>query len=76
MNELCPHTTNPLQRPNLCRRCQLLKELAISVYQMPQGDYGCAISNIKTLGIMGFGVMSDGFKTRYDAEEWAIKRLE
>ena len=55
------------QVTHLCQRCALLDILNISVYQMPDGmggDWACSV--------MGF--MSDGFKSRQDAEQWAINR--
>lgn len=62
MDDICPHTTNPLQLKTLCRRCRTLDMLGVSVYQMPQGDwavsYNCEIS--------------DGYSTRQEAENWGI----
>jgi len=68
---ICPHTTNPLQLKELCKRCRSLDILGISVYQMPLGDWGCSI-----MGNFPHkeGIISDGFKSRKDAEEWALSK--
>lgn len=73
--DYCPHTTNPLQLKSLCKRCRLLEELGIYVYPMPQGDWGCSVS-LCNCGLIGCGEVSDGFESRQDAEEWAIKRAK
>jgi len=64
-DNICPHTTNPLQLKSLCKRCRKLDILNISVYQMPSklgGDWAARSA----------GVIADGFKTRAEAEDWAI----
>jgi len=71
-DNMCPHTTNPLQLKSLCKRCRLLDTSGISVYQMPQGDWGCSIMGDMTLSCPG--IISDGFKSRHDAEQWALKQ--
>ena len=72
-DDICPHTTNPLQLKRLCKRCVLLDRQGISVYQMPQGDWACSI-----MGNFPYkeGIISDGFKSRVDAENWAIKAVK
>ena len=70
-DNICPHTSSPLQVKSLCKRCRLLDISGISVYPVGQSDWGCSI--ILTLSCPG--IMSDGFKSRYDAEQWALKRL-
>lgn len=68
-DNICPHTTSPLQLKSLCKRCRTLDILNINVYQMPPGlgaDWAASSR----------GVISDGFKNRHDAEEWAIKQTE
>ena len=76
MSIYCPHTTNPLQLRSLCKRCQVLQNLNIEVYPMPWGDWGCS-AEFSTLKLpLCNGVMSDGFKSRYGAEEWAIKQAK
>jgi len=62
---ICPHTSNPLQLKSLCNRCRKLDILGIIVYQMPSklgGDWAASSA----------GIISDGFKSRSDAEEWAL----
>jgi len=66
-DNICPHTTNPLQLKSLCRRCRKLDILNILVYQMPPklgGDWAASAE----------GIISDGFKSRFDAEEWAVDK--
>ena len=75
MIEYCPHTTNPIQLKSLCKRCQMLEDSSIEVYPVPWGGFGCSVQLPLTLPLCN-GVISDGFKTRYDAEEWAIKRAK
>ena len=58
----CPHTTNPLQLKHLCKRCVDIESKTIYIYQMPQGDWAASAN----------GIISDGFKNRHDAEEWAL----
>uniref|UniRef100_A0A6M3JNT7 Uncharacterized protein n=1 Tax=viral metagenome TaxID=1070528 RepID=A0A6M3JNT7_9ZZZZ len=70
-DNICPHTTNPLQLRTVCKRCNLLDVSGISVYQMPQGDWGCSIMKSTSC----HGVISDGFKTRNHAEEWALEQF-
>ena len=62
----CPHTTNPLQVKSCCKRCILLEILKINVYRMSSlgGDWACSV----------LGFISDGFKSRQDAEQWAINK--
>ena len=64
-DNICPHTTNPLQLKSLCQRCRKLDILNINVYQTLSklGSYWTASSG---------GVIADGFKSRSEAEEWAI----
>jgi len=65
--DYCPHTTNPLQVKSCCKRCILLEAFNINIYQMPQklgNDWACSVS----------GFISDGFKSRQDAEQWAINK--
>jgi len=72
---MCPHTTNPLQIKELCRRCRSLERLGISVYQMPDklgGDWACSIMDDYPYFS---GIISDGFKTRATAENWAFKKV-
>ena len=66
-DNICPHTTNPLQLKSLCRRCVMLDKLGISVYQMPRpwGDWACRCSYS--------GLIADGFTSRINAERGAIK---
>lgn len=71
-DNICPHTTNPLQLKSLCKRCRLLDTSGIGVYQMPRGGWGCSIMRDMTLSCPG--IISDGFKSRRDAEQWALKR--
>lgn len=64
-DNICPHTTSPLQLKSLCQRCRKLDILGIWVYQMPDnlgGDWAASVNCI----------ISDGFKNRHDAEEWAL----
>jgi len=64
-DNICPHTTNPLQLKSLCQRCRKLDILNIHVYQMPSklgGDWTASFECI----------ISDGFKNRAEAEEWAL----
>ena len=64
-DNICPHTTNPLQLKSLCLRCKTLDILGISVYQMPDkmgGDWAFQYAEI----------ISDDFKTREDAENGAL----
>jgi len=64
---ICPHTINPRQLKALCQRCRKLDILHISVYQMPVklgGDWAAHFE----------GDISDGFKSRAEAEEWALNK--
>ncbi len=70
-DNICPHTTNPLQLKSLCKRCKSLNRNGVSVYQMPQGDWACSIMGDFPHKV---GIISDGFKSRKDAEEWALRR--
>lgn len=69
MSEFCLHTTNPLQVKSLCSRCMMLDKLNILVYQMPAclgGDWAARAR----------GYISDGFRTKEDAEKWALAQVE
>jgi len=43
-DNICPHTTNPLQLKSLCKRCRRLDIPGINAYQIPQGVYGCSVT--------------------------------
>ena len=73
MTDYCPHTTNPIQLKSLCGRCRLLDSLGIDIYKMPKGEFGCSVQFPKITLPLCNGVISDGFKSREEAEEWAIK---
>jgi len=66
-DNICPHTTDPRQLKSLCKRCVKLDILSIHVYQMPSGMGGDWAAS-------SAGKISDGFKSRHDAEEWALKQ--
>ena len=64
----CPHTTNPRQLKHLCKRCVEIESKSIYIYQMPEklgGDWAASAN----------GIISDGFKNRHDAEEWAFEQF-
>jgi len=64
-DNIYPHTTNPLQLKSYCKRCVKVESLSIYIYQMPQGDWVASAN----------GIISDGFKSRKDAEEWAFEQF-
>ena len=63
----CPHTTNPWQVKSCCNRCILLEILQINVYRMTE-----MLGNDWATSVMGF--ISDNFKTRQEAEQWALNK--
>jgi len=69
---MCPHATNPLQIKELCKRCASLDRQGISVYQMPQGDWAYSIMGNYPVRV---GIISDGFKSRQEAENQALHRI-